>query len=102
MRYPTSKRCLLPAVLAFLISTVFIPISAFAVGNLHLGPLKIHPFLEASESYDDNIYLSPSHEEDEFITVVSPGLQLELPFLGRHSLKAGYRADLYAFADNDQ
>ena len=79
-----------------------IPISAFAVGNLHLGPLKIHPFLDASETYDDNIYLSPSHEEDDFITVVSPGLQLELPFLGRHSLKAGYRADLYAFADNDQ
>lgn len=85
-----------------LLSLLFvIPHFALAVGNLHLGPLKVHPFLEVSESYDDNIYLAPSQEEEDFVTVVSPGVRLELPFLGRHSFQAGYRADLYAYTDND-
>jgi len=102
MKHPSYESTFLALFLLFLASSVLDPDSALAVGNIHLGPLKVNSFLEASESYDDNLYLSPSDEKEEFITVVSPGVRLELPFLGRHVLKAGYRADLYAFADNEK
>lgn len=37
-----------------------------------------HPFISLSESYNDNIYNTKDKEED-FITVISPGLWLALP-----------------------
>lgn len=66
-------------------------------GNLRLGPLRIHPFLGVAEVYDDNVFLQPAHETGDFITVISPGLTLQLP-VRRHEVSAGYRADILEFA----
>jgi hypothetical protein len=88
-------------VLLVLITCASRPNPAFAVGNLHLGPVWVHPFVEVTEAYDSNIFLAPNHEKDDFITVVSPGIKLQVPFAGkRHLLEAGYRADLYAYVDH--
>ncbi|MBI3995695.1 MAG: outer membrane beta-barrel protein [Nitrospirae bacterium] len=87
----------------------FIPVfgsvpSAVAVGNLRLGPVEIHPYLQLSESLDDNVCRTERKEcpdpsgkaamEDaaDLFTVFSPGLQLALPLQG-HRFQAEYRGD---------
>lgn len=74
-------------------------------GNIKVGPLEIHPGLGLTETYTDNVYRSydGKEKESDFVTTVSPGVQLILP-LRRHSVTAGYRADInrYAsFSEND-
>lgn len=39
----------------------------------------IHPFLLFEEKYTDNLYLTDSDKDEEFITTVSPGLWFALP-----------------------
>ena len=39
----------------------------------------IHPFLLLEERYTDNLYLTESGKEEEFITTISPGIWLALP-----------------------
>jgi len=72
-------------------------------GNIKLGPLEIHPSLRVTETYTDNVYLSYDGKKDEsdWITTISPGITLILP-LRRHSIKAGYYADIYRFAEFDE
>jgi hypothetical protein len=43
------------------------------------GKGHVHPFIGVGEYYTDNIFYAPSNEEDEFYTVISPGLWLALP-----------------------
>lgn len=74
-------------------------------GNIQLGPVGVHPSLGLTETYTDNVYRSydGKEKESDFITTLSPGLQLILP-LRRHSVKAGYRADINrfsSFSEND-
>lgn len=51
----------------------------YAQGNMHLGPLKIHPLFTIGESYDDNIFDMPDDEVSDLITTYSPGLSLSVP-----------------------
>ncbi len=87
------------------ISIVFILIllglnggKAYGIGNIHLGPLGISPSLSISETYIDNLFLTPHDKKDDFITTFSPGAIFFLP-LRRHSLKIDYRADILRFSD---
>jgi hypothetical protein len=78
------------------------PVSA--VGNLQLGPVELHPFIQISEFLDDNVCRTEKKlcedpkdstqtkdGKDEF-TVFSPGLQIVLP-LREHRFEAEYRGD---------
>jgi hypothetical protein len=62
-------------------------------GNIHIGPLKIHPSLSIKEEYNDNIFHEASGESGAAITTVSPGILFQLPFQ-RHFLQVDYRVDL--------
>jgi len=62
-------------------------------GNIHIGPLKIHPNLSIKEEYNDNIFREASGESGSALTTVSPGILLQLPFQ-RHFLQVDYRADI--------
>ncbi len=44
--------------------------------DLHLGPFDLHPRLSAGVTYDDNILISPSHQEADFIWSLQPGVQI--------------------------
>jgi len=70
-------------------------------GNLRLGPVRLHPYLGVAELYDDNIFLQPDDEKGDFITIISPGLTLQLP-VRRHEITVGYRADILEFARYSQ
>ncbi|MBI5115660.1 outer membrane beta-barrel protein [Candidatus Poribacteria bacterium] len=62
-------------------------------GNIHLGPVRIFPGMAFSEKYTDNFFLTPSDEKDNFLSILSPSLALQLP-IQRNTLQAEYRADV--------
>ena len=68
--------------------------------NIQIGALQVHPSVSIGETYSDNIYQSydAREKESDFITTVSPGINLLLP-MRDHSLQLGYKADMYRYAD---
>lgn len=50
----------------------------FSYQFLYAAQLEFTPFVIASEQYDDNIFLSPNNEEDDFITTLSLGMEARL------------------------
>lgn len=62
-------------------------------GNIHLGPLKIHPGVSVTESYTSNIFKEEDHKRGALITTVSPGIILQLP-IQRHFLQLDYHAEI--------
>ncbi|NLN60473.1 MAG: outer membrane beta-barrel protein [Deltaproteobacteria bacterium] len=72
-------------------------------GNIKLGPLEVHPSISIKETYTDNVYLSYDglRDRSDWITTVSPGIAVVLP-LRRHSIKAGYQADINYYNKHDE
>lgn len=56
------------------------PVIAFPAGNLHVGPLELHPYISTTEKYTDNIYFEPKGKDNDYITAITPGIELLLPF----------------------
>lgn len=72
---------------------------AFA-DDIHNITRHFHPRLAFTTEYESNVFLEPSNEKDDFIFVLSPGLQFFLPFSGQtHLLTFDYHTDLAAFSD---
>ena len=96
-------------VLGFMAAPGSVP-SAWAVGNLQLGPVELHPFFQISESFDDNICRTEesicqdprdstkTKDGEDRITVFSPGLQAVL-HLGNHQLRTEYRGNFGRYAE---
>ena len=70
--------------------------------GVRAGSFVIYPQVEIGESYDDNIFAVDNDEEDDFITVVSPEVNVESDW-GRHALnlRGGGDAGFY-FDNNDE
>jgi len=96
----------LAAGLLFL-SGVFSPLSAQTFtpqgGNVKVGDLQIHPFLEVKETYSDNIYQNYGGlpADPGFITTLTPGIKLLLP-VSRHEFFVEYLAgfNMYSVDSN--
>jgi len=67
--------------------------------NLNIGPLRIHPSLEISQTYDDNIFESPSKEQYDFYETYEPKISFELPF-GKHLLRFDYGFEIFDYHDD--
>lgn len=91
----TLKKSLLIGLLA-----LFVPGLARGEGNLHIGPLEIHPYVSAKETYSNNIYSTVNQEKRDYITITTPGLRLQLPFRA-HQLMLDYNAVLTRYAKYD-
>jgi hypothetical protein len=64
-----------------------------------LGPVTVSPALTLSETYDDNIGLaSAGHEQSDWVTALSPALQLSLP-VERFLIQAGGQVSFLAYKD---
>ena len=46
------------------------------LSDLHVGPFDIHPRLSAGVTYDDNILISTSNQEADFIWSLQPGVRI--------------------------
>jgi hypothetical protein len=58
--------------------------------SLHIGNVIITPYFESDGLYRSNIYLTPSHKLSDFIFVLTPGLQADVPIAGKNHLSLGY------------
>lgn len=67
--------------------------------GVHVGSFMLFPGMGVSETYNDNIYLTDTGTVDDFITVFSPGFNLNSNW-NRHSLNFGASADIGRYADN--
>jgi hypothetical protein len=63
-------------------------------GGIKVGPLRVHPGVDISETYTDNFFLDPDDEESDWTTLFSPNLVVDLP-LRRHGFRFEYRSDFY-------
>lgn len=76
-----------------------LPAPAFSAGNIHLKELEIHPYLSVTEMYDDNVYATSSDPNSDWITVITPGIKLMMPYR-THSFTAEYRASSLNYQNN--
>lgn len=67
--------------------------------GISYGLITLHPTLDLTPQYDDNIFLSDGNREDDFLFVISPGLRLELPW-DSNLFHFTYRADIYRYRDH--
>jgi Putative beta-barrel porin 2 len=71
-------------------------VAPFAQAQYHFD---LTPNLTIGEMFDDNIYLDPDHEKSDYITTVSPGLDLDL--LREHTrLRLSYAPTFVRYADH--
>ncbi len=75
--------------------------------EISLGPFELHPYLQVSESYEENTFRckegAPTSsgicvEESDFHTLLIPGLQIRLPEED-HQLLIEYRGDFAYYTD---
>ena len=70
-------------------------ISSAALG-IRWGELRIHPAFSLTEQYESNVFQTPTNEQGDFSTRISPGFALHLP-LSRHDFFGGYRAEFVKY-----
>ena len=68
--------------------------------SFRTGPLSIKPQMALTEVYSDNIFYLPKNEVDDFITMVSPGLKLQLGKPEKNYLALGYTFDELLYVNN--
>ena len=75
---------------ACLLAAFLLPGRATAEGNIHIGQLRIHPFVTVSDTISDNVLYTPTDEKRDSIITYTPGIKLELPFGRRSSAEVQY------------
>ena len=78
------------------VSRVHPAISSAALG-IRFGELRIHPAFSLTEQYESNVFQTPTNEQGDFSTRISPGFALHLP-TGRHDFYGGYRPEFVKYA----
>jgi polysaccharide biosynthesis protein VpsM len=66
--------------------------------DLDLPGFRIIPYITERLEYESNIFGTPSHSRDDFISKTIPGVIVNLP-LGRHRLDLGARTEILRFFD---
>lgn len=70
-------------------------------GNIKAGPLLIHPHMGIAESYTDNVARTDhgfGGRVSDWYTTYAPGIQVQLPIMGRHKLIFDYRTNLERYS----
>ena len=75
-----------------------LPFQAGAAGNLHYGALEIHPSVSLEETYNDNVFATPTDTRSDWITTIAPGIKLFLP-IRAHQFTLEYDAAIKRFND---
>ncbi|HJU05743.1 MAG TPA: outer membrane beta-barrel protein [Nitrospiraceae bacterium] len=79
---------------------MYIPL--IEIGNIRTGPLLIHPHFGMAQSYTDNVFRTDTlygGRRSDTYTTLAPGLQLQLPFMGRHRLVFDYRSNIERYSN---
>lgn len=68
--------------------------------GVRAGGFMIYPQASVGESYEDNIYATPTNETDDFITTLSTGVSVESNW-SRHALDLSASLTQLLYADNN-
>ena len=94
-------RFLCATVMSALLVGFTCPGPAWSQEGIRVGDFRVHPNLELSTEWNDNIDLAPRDETADFLYVISPGISVELPGR-RYAFRLGYRADILRYREQDQ
>lgn len=72
----------------------------FDAKGLPAGGFRIYPSLTVREAFDDNVFATDDNEEDDFITLISPEIDVVSEW-SRHGLAFNAYADIERFAEFD-
>lgn len=67
--------------------------------GIRTGGFLLLPSLDITETYDSNIFLTPSNAKNDFITTISPAVALRSQW-SNHALNLGAGADINHYADH--
>jgi hypothetical protein len=70
-------------------------------GNIKAGPLLVHPHFGVAENYTDNVTRTDPNfggRISDWYTTYQPGMQIQLPIMGRHKIIMDYRAYLERYS----
>lgn len=62
------------------------------------GPLVLHPSMGVAEMFTDNVFRTNGNRRSDFIQVLSPGIQAQLPFAKRHLFMIDYRTNIQYYS----
>lgn len=69
-------------------------------GNIHVGPVRLHPYFSVQGFYTDNIFLEHTNEKEDWTLVYIPGITVQIPFYQkRHLFQFDYRAEIIRHLD---
>jgi hypothetical protein len=83
-----------------LIVMVLLGVPGEIYGDVRLGPFSVTPYVSASGTYTDNVFLTDRDEESDFYYSVLPGVKVRARPIGRHNFYLNYDADFSQFRDN--
>ena len=72
----------------------------FAPVGIRMGAFDLMPGLDVTEAYSDNIFRTQTAKKDDFITTISPQVQLKSDW-ARHELDFLASADVLKYANHD-
>ncbi len=73
--------------------------TGFKVSDMGLkaGDIRLHGAVKTSEEFETNVFLTPSKDKFDGITMVSPSAGIEIPFR-KNMVSADYEADVYMYS----
>lgn len=63
-----------------------------------LGPLEVSPSLEYDAMYRTNVFETATDKKSDFINIINPGIQFQLPFAGQNRLSLGYLGNYFIYS----
>jgi Putative beta-barrel porin 2 len=98
--WPTLRKPLVGTLVALGLSIQAAALQPEDVLFMKAGPLTLRPQLSLSETYNDNIFYQGQNPVEDFITVVSPGLKLQLGRPEHNYISLGYTLDQLFYIRN--
>lgn len=83
------------------LSPLQLPRPGYESHPLQLGPVSVQPELVVTETYDDNVFATARNKEDDFVTSVSPTVNLNAGH-GKLELSGRLSATVTEFADHEK
>lgn len=83
------------------LSPLQLPRPGYESHPLQLGPVSVQPELVVTETYDDNVFATARNKEDDFVTSVSPTVNLSAG-RGKLELNGRLSATVTEFADHEK
>jgi hypothetical protein len=83
-----------------LIVMAFLGFPCEVQGGLRLGPFRVTPYVSASGTYTDNVFLTKSNKKSDFYYSILPGIRVRVKPIGRHNFHLDYDADISQFSSH--